>query len=171
MEAAGVPVGILFLAGSTFCMREFEMNLVQRVMSRLGMLLLAICRVAYCWMFLIFSWPGPYVAYTNILRMERLHRVEIAGIYSNVLIAAYSIVLGITSWMIFIGKPASKRWAIAANLIIIFPFVPAIITGHWRGVLKSELQWWPAVLFGIFGIVIFCIPYRGLRLKSRIPVE
>jgi hypothetical protein len=86
-------------------------------------------------------------------------------------IATYSIVLGIAWWMIFRGKPASKQWAIAANLIIIFTFVPALLTWNWQGVMKAELQWWPAILFGIFGIIIFSIPYRGRRHKPQIAVE
>jgi hypothetical protein len=93
------------------------------------------------------------------------------GIYSYMIIAIYSIVFGIAWWMIFRGKPALKQWAIAANLIIIFTYVPALISWNWRGVLKDELQWWPAILLGIFGIIIFSIPYHGRRHKSQIPVK
>ena len=145
--------------------------MVRMIMMRLAVLLLAICRTLYCWIFFIFSWPGIYVGYTNILRMVRLHRIETVGIYSNIIIAFYSIVFGIAGWMILRGKPASKQWAIAANLVIVFTFVPALVTGHWRDVLKLELQWWPAILFGMFGIIIFNIPYHGWRGQPPIPVK
>ncbi|HEU5350669.1 MAG TPA: hypothetical protein VFU55_03670 [Terracidiphilus sp.] len=77
--------------------------------------------------------------------------------------SVYSIVWGIAWWMILRGKSASKQWAIAANAVIIFNDVPAIVGGHWRAVWEAELGWWPFILFGIFGIIVYSIPYHGWR--------
>lgn len=73
--------------------------------------------------------------------------------------------------MIFRNKPALKKWAIAANLVLIFNYVPAIVTGNWKGVWKAEREWWPVILIGVFGIVIFSIPYDGWRHKSLSPLD
>jgi hypothetical protein len=99
--------------------------------------------------------------------MARSHVVERGDIYTNAVCAIYSIIWGIAWWMIFKGKAVLKRWAIAANLIFIFIYLPALISWNWPGVLKAELELWPFVLIGIFGIIVFCIPYHGWRHKLQ----
>jgi len=141
--------------------------MMQRVMIWLGVLLLALCRTVYCWLFLFISCIGIYVSCTNILGAVRSHARWNVD-YGYTIIALYSIVWGIAWWMIFRGKPALKRWAIAANLTFVFTYLPALATGTWRDVLKAELDWWPIILVGIFGIIIFSIPYHGWRWPAPI---
>lgn len=119
---------------------------------------------------LFFSCIGIYVACTNMLSMAQSH-VRWNDYYGYTIIAIYSIVCGIAWWMIFRDKPALKRWAIAANLTFIFSYLPALVTGSWRDVLKAERAWWPFILFGIFGIIIFSIPYHEWRHKSQIAMK
>jgi hypothetical protein len=104
--------------------------------------------------------------------MARLHLVEKGDIPSNIICAIYSIILSIAWWMIFRGKPAIKQWAVAANLVLIFTYlVPALLYWNWQYFLKAEHDWWPVILIGIFGTIIFTIPYHGWRHKSQIPVK
>jgi hypothetical protein len=89
-------------------------------------------------------------------------QIAIKDIIMNCVIMVYSIVFDITWWMFVRGKPALKQWAIAENLICIFIFSPtAVVYWNWRGFLRAELGWWPVILIGVFGIIIFSIPYRG----------
>jgi hypothetical protein len=136
---------------------------MQRIMKWLGLRLLAICRNAYCWVFFALSISMTYVVCNDLRSLARTHLVDRGDIVSNITLSIYSIVLGIAWWMIFRGKPALKQWAIAANTILILNYVPALIFGNWRGVLKAELDWWPIIFMGIFGIIIFSIPYHGWR--------
>ena len=145
------------------------MNSMQRIIIRIGVLLLAICRTVYCWMLFSASISGIIAVYRNVRSIGLSHLVERDELFGFIIIAIYSIVWGIAWWMILRGKPASKRWAIAANLIFIFNYVPALVSGNWRGFLKAELDWWPEILVGIFGIIIFCIPYHGWRDRSLAP--
>jgi len=143
-------------------------NSMQRIIIRIGVLLLAICRTVYCWMFLYWSFTAIYVVGKNILSLARTHCIERGDIISNITLTTYSIVLGIAWWMIFRDKPALKQWAIAANLIFIFTWFPVLFR-NWRIFLNNELGWWPEILVGIFGIIIFCIPYHGWRDRSLAP--
>ena len=136
------------------------------------MLLHAICRTVYCWMFLIMSFYILHFVYRNILSMLQAHVAERGKIIGSVNMATYAIVFDITWWMFIRGKPALKKWAIAANLICIFIYFPAaIFWWDWRGFLRAERGVWPLILIGIFGIIIFSIPYRGWRNKSPIPAS
>lgn len=103
-----------------------------------------------------------YVTFENIIGFARTHVLEIK-IYNNMVLVIYAIVIGIAWWMILRGKPALKQWAIAANLIFIFFYLPGLIYGDWRYVLRAELAWWPEILIGVFGIIVFSIPYPGWR--------
>ena len=141
---------------------------MSRIAIRLARVLLGICRTMYCWMFFILPPYMIHAVYTNVLRMERTHSVEKGDIVSNIAIASYAVVLGIAWWKIFRSKPASERWAIAANVTLIFIYLPGLLSGNWRGVLDAELEWWPVILVGIFGIIIFSIPYHGWRSKSQV---
>jgi hypothetical protein len=131
-------------------------------MKRLGVLLLAVCRAIYCWMFLVWSLVSVDIAFVNIRRAARAHLVDKGVIATSTIFPTYSIVFGIAWWMILRGKPTSERWAIAANLILIFFYLPLVFWG-WRAVLEDELDLWPVVLAGIFGIIIFSIRYHGWR--------
>jgi hypothetical protein len=136
------------------------------MMMGLITLVVALCRTVYCWMFLFWSVIAIHVAYTDIQHSAQIHSVDKVVIFSSTVMAAYSIVLGLAWWMIVRSKPASKQWAIAANLVFILNFVPALVSGNWRGVWEAERQWWPVILVGVFGIIIFSIPYRGWRSKE-----
>lgn len=136
-------------------------------MKTLGVLLLAFCRTVYCWIFFVLSALEMYVVCTNIRTLMLTHSITRGDILSNVSFATYSIVSGAAWWMILRGKPALKKWAIAASLVLVFVF-PALVNGNWRWVLKAELSVWPIILTGIFGTVVFSIPYRGWRNKSPI---
>jgi hypothetical protein len=153
-------------------MWEFEMSMMGGMMKRLGVLLLAICRTVYCWMFFIMSYFILHSVYANIRSMLQSHINERGTIIGSVNMATYAIVFDITWWMFVRGKPALKKWAIAANLICILIYFPAaVIYWDWRGFLRDELNLWAVILIGIFGIVIFSIPYHGWRPKSQIPVK
>jgi hypothetical protein len=140
-------------------------------MARLAVLLLAICRAVYCWVFFIMSLFMINYVYSNVRSMLQSHIATIGIILSIVMMAAYSIVFVITWWMFVRGKPALKQWAIAANLICILAYFPAaVVYWNWRGFLRAELGMRHVILIGIFGIIIFSIPYHGWRHKSQIPV-
>lgn len=133
-------------------------------MKRLGLLLLAICRTLYCWMFFIMSWFMIHTVYSNIRSMLQSHVNERGTIIGSVIMATYAIVFDITWWMFVRGKPALKQWAIAASLICILTYFPtAIVVWDFRGFLRAELHLWAVVSIGIFGIIIFSIPYHGWR--------
>jgi hypothetical protein len=145
-------------------------NMMRRNITWLGVLLLAICRTVYCWMFFIMSLFMIHVVYANIHSMLQSHINERGTIIGSVIMAMYSIVFDITWWMFVRGKPALKRWAIAANLICILTYFPnAVIYWDWRGFLRAELHLPHVILIGIFGIIIFSIPYHGWRHKSEVP--
>jgi len=134
------------------------------IMGSLGMLLLAVCRTAYCWGLFIMSWFMIHTVYTNIRTMLQSHMNERGTIIGSVTMAIYAIVFDVTWWMFVRQKPALKRWAIAANLICVLFFFPnAVIYWNWRGFLRAELGLWVVILIGIFGIIIFSIPYHGWR--------
>lgn len=145
------------------------MNRMQRTVIPLGMPLLALCRTVYCWMFLFWSLGSVDIVFINIRRMARTHLVDKGIIATSTIFPIYSVVFGIAWWMVLGGKPALRRWAIAANLILIFFYLP-LVFWDWRGVLNLELNWWAVILIGIFGIIIFSIPYHGWRHQSQIPV-
>jgi hypothetical protein len=105
----------------------------------------------------------------NIRDEVFVHGATKASVVLGVTFATYSIVMTIAWWMILRGKPRLKEWAYAANAILIFNYFPGlIITWDWRSLLKAELEWWPVILIGLFGNVIFSIPYHGWRNKSPI---
>ncbi|HEY2472812.1 MAG TPA: hypothetical protein VGI45_33815, partial [Terracidiphilus sp.] len=58
---------------------------------------------------------------------------------------------------------------IIANSILIVFWWPPLLIGNWRLFWEDERRWWPVVLVGIFGIVIFSIPYHGWRREQRVP--
>jgi hypothetical protein len=150
-------------------MLELEVIRVQEIAIRFGVLLLAVCRTAYCWLFFAWSLGSAYMFSVTIRRTMRAHSASSGDIAMYTIFALYSVVFGIAWWMIFRGKPTLKGWAIAANLILVFFFLPTVFWG-WRGVLASELGWGPEILVGICGIVIFSIPYHGWRRKPHILV-
>jgi hypothetical protein len=136
------------------------------MMMGLIALVVATCRTVYCWMFLFWSVIAIYVAYSDIQHSAQTHSVDRSVIFSSTIMAAYSLVLGIAWWMVFRGKAALKRWAIGANLIFILNYLPALVIGNWHGVLEAELEWWPVIFVGVLGIIVFSIPYHGLRKKA-----
>jgi drug/metabolite transporter (DMT)-like permease len=104
--------------------------------------------------------------------MLQSHIAERGSIIGSVIMAMYSFVFVITWWMFVRGKPALKQWAIAANFICMLTYLPvAVVYWEWRRFLRDEHDWWPFILVGIFGIIIFSIPYHGGRHKSQIPVK
>jgi hypothetical protein len=137
---------------------------MQRIVMRFGVLLLALCRTLYCWLFFIWSLGSAYMFSITVRRTMRTHSVSRGDIAMYIILALYSVVFGIAWWMIFKGKPTLKAWAIAANLILIFFFLPLVFSG-WQGVLKEERRWGPEILIGVCGIVIFSIPYHGWRRR------
>jgi len=135
------------------------------IMKRIGMLLLAICRVVYCWMFLLCSIGSIYGVSINIHRLSRTHLVDMGAIVTSTIFTIYAVVFGFAWWMIVRGKPVLKRWAIAANIIFIILYFP-VVFWDWRVVLKDELESWPVILIGLFGIIIFSIPYHRRRVAQ-----
>ncbi|HEU5352039.1 MAG TPA: hypothetical protein VFU55_10620 [Terracidiphilus sp.] len=127
-------------------------------------------------MFLIVSGFGFHVVYKNSRSLMQSYSInsylvnlgDATSIASN---AVYSIVWLMAWWMFVRKKPAAGRWAIAANLILMFPYLPGIFGGNWRGVLKLEIDWLPFILIGIFGVIIFSIPYHGWRGKPDVAAE
>lgn len=132
--------------------------------------LLAICRTVYSCIFFLWTCSSIYVVCSNIRSLVRTHSIERGDIIGNATIATYSVVMGVAWWMIVRGRAASKQWAIAANLTFIFTWLPALLFGKWRAFLGAERNWWPFIVFGIFGIIIFSIPYHGWRHKSQAPM-
>jgi hypothetical protein len=143
------------------------MSMTGAIMKRLGVLLLAICRTVYCWMFLLWSLGSVYIVFINIRHLALTQLANKGAIATSTTFAIYSVVFGIAWWMILRGKPALKRWSIAANLIFIFLYFP-VAFWDWRGVLNDELKSWPIIVLGIFGIVIFSIPYHGWKNRSAV---
>ena len=130
-------------------------------MKRIGVLLLAASRALYCWMFLILSLFGVESIYHMRSRLRA----------PALLLVAYYVVFGIAWWMIFRRKPALKKWAIAANSILIFFWWPPLLDWNWRLFLENERRWWPVILIGTFGIIIFSIPYHGWRHRTPVPAN
>jgi hypothetical protein len=101
--------------------------------------------------------------------MVQVHAVKKGVIIGSAITVAYALVFDIAWWMFVRRKPALKKWAIAANAIcILIYFPPAIIYWNWRGFLAGELELWPVILIGVFGIIIFNIPYSGWRQEQTI---
>lgn len=144
---------------------------MRRILIRFALPMLTICRGAYCSAFFLFAPCGLYVVTTAFLRMARTHSFNLVDIFTWTLMGIYSIVLSIAWWMIFTDKPASKQWAIAANLIIVNPYLPGVIIGWrwqvWKGIFNSERDWWPASVIGVVGIIIFSLPYHKWRTELR----
>lgn len=127
------------------------------------------CRWVYCWVFLSFSPIAIYVYAGKLVHDLRTHPVDRADLFSSTVLGLYAVVYGTAGLMIVRGKPALRRWAIAANLILIFFWAPVLVSGNWRGFFQAERQWWPVILFGLFGVVIFSLPQDGpaaLTLQS-----
>ena len=141
---------------------------MQRNLKWFAVLLLVIFRNVYCWLLFSFSFTGSWMVCASILRMMRSHTR--GDIYNNTILAISSIVWGIAWWMILRGKPTSNKWAIAANVFVILNYLPELAFWILRGFLKSGSDWRP-ISIGIFGIIIFSIPYHGRRHKSQIPVS
>lgn len=147
-------------------MEELEVNAMRQILTIYALLVLAAFRTVYCWAFLIASFFEIHRAYNDIRGLMQTHAVNIGNIVSNTSITAYSIVWTIAWWMILRKKPTANRWAIAANIIFIFDYFPLLAFGNWRGFLAAERAWWLFILVGIFGIIIFSIPYHGWRVHS-----
>jgi|SRR5580658_4749845 hypothetical protein len=142
------------------------MNSIQRILTQVGALMLAVGRTIYCWLFFLWSVGSIYMVSINIRRVVRTHVADKGAIVSSILFTIYSVVFGIAWWMILRRKPALKRWAIMADLVLIFFYVPLAFFGG-QGVVKDELDWWPIILIGIFGIIIFSISHHGFRHRSQ----
>ena len=130
-------------------------------MKKSGSLLLAACRSIYCWMFLILSLVG----FDSIYHMHSTFRAPL------LLLVAYYSVFGVAWWMIFRRKATLKQWAIVANSILIFFWWPPLLAWNWRLFLENERRWWPVILIGTFGIIIFSIPYDGWRHRTSVPAD
>lgn len=124
--------------------------------------LLAACRALYCWMFLLWSLGSVYIVFINIRDLVQTQLSNKGPIATSITFAIYSVVFGTAWWMIVRGKPSLERWALAANLILILLYLP-IAFWDWRGALTDELNGWPIEVLGIFGILIFNIPYERVR--------
>lgn len=140
-------------------------------MKRIGVLLLSACRTLYCWMFLLWSLFGVHWVYTRIQDFARTHLIEKGEIRSVSLLSAYYLVFGMAWWMILRRKPALTKWAITANLILIFFWWPPLLTGNWRLFWENERRWWPVILIGTLGIIIFSIPYYGWRHETPVSTD
>ena len=123
--------------------------------------LIGIGRSVYAWIFVVWSLIGIYVHVGMVLQGVRTHPIDKVAIFSSTTLGLYEIVYGIAGWMIVRGKPALKRWAMAANFIFIFFWAPVLVSGNWRGFLEAERHWWLFILFGVLGIAIFSAPYEG----------
>jgi hypothetical protein len=127
-------------------------------------------------MFFLWAFCLIWAMFAEFLRMARIHSFEEAEAFVCIFFGIYSIVFAFAWWTIFVNKPASKRWAIAANLIFAIPPVPELIAAswHWRvwhGFVESERYWWVATLIGLVGIITFSIPYHGQRREAQVPVD
>ena len=140
--------------------------MIRGLMSRCAVLLVGACRMLYCWMFLCWSLTSLYVSYTRFQHSLQTSSLDRGAIFSNTVLGIYAIVLGVAWYTIFKGSRSLKRWAIAACFVFIFTYVPGLVSGDWRGVVKDELAWWPVILIGTFGIIVFSVPYHGWRRKS-----
>lgn len=152
------------------------MNTIRKITIRFGLLLLSICRGAYCCIFFFFTLYWIFVVSAAFLRMVRAHSFDVAGIFAWTYYGAYFIVFAFAWWTIFRDQSASKRWAITASLIITIPPVPDLMiycarSHGWQDFVKSERDSWPQTLFGIIGIIIFCLPYHEWRNKSHNPTQ
>jgi hypothetical protein len=145
---------------------EVELNKVRHIILRIGTVLIAVCRAVYCLMFFIMSFILFDAVRSNIGALLRSHPLRWAVVLTYIVMISYSAVFAVAGWKVFRGKHTLKRWAVAANLILILTYVPAIVLGDWRAVLRSELGWWPMILVGVFGILIFSLPYREELRKS-----
>ena len=136
-----------------------------------GSLLLATFRTIYCWMFLALSCFGFYGAYSNIQESLKRHSLDKVVIASNAVLVFYAVILVLAWWMILRDKRRLKRWAIAGNAVIVGVFLPLLMLGGWRAFWEDERGWFPATIVGVFGMIIFSIPYRGWRHKSQVPAK
>lgn len=146
-------------------------NGLGRLMRWIALWALGFFRGAYCWIFFVSALFGSNAVYTGIQGVMKSHSANIGDVVSNTSMAVYSIVWGVAWWMIFRKRPSAQRWAIAANLIIILTYLPGIVTGSWRRVWELERGWWPFILFGIFGILIFILPYPGRKEPPPVAVQ
>ena len=138
-------------------------------MKKIGLLLLAACRTLYCWMFFLISLFGFHWVYTRVRDFTQTHLIEKLEIRAVSLLGACCLVFGMAWWTILRRRPALRKWAIAANLILICFWWPPLLVGNWRLFWENQLGWWPVILIGTFGIVIFSIPYHGWRHKQPVP--
>jgi len=148
-------------------MKALRMHTMRTGSTSPALLLLAICRAVYCWAFLALSCMGLHAVYSNIQELLQKHSADKGDIVGNAILAIYAVILGVAWWMIFRGKPALKRWAIAANSVIVFVFLPILLFGGWRPFWEDEQYWFPASAVGVLGMIIFSIPYRGWRQRPR----
>jgi len=140
------------------------MHRPRRIMKWLGVLLLAVCRTLYSWMFFIWSLSLILAVTTFIQGMERSKILDIYWI----VVFIYSTVMGIAWWTIYRGKSESKYWAIASSFFfILISIIVDLLSRQWLNLLKEEIIVWLFILFGIFGIILFSIPYHGRRRRSQ----
>jgi hypothetical protein len=143
---------------------------LERIMGRIGQLLLAICRAVYCWVFFLTAFMELMSLYYAV--PKGVHSISGVDVYVSCIFAAYSVVSCIAWWKVLRHRPASRGWAIAANLTYIFHYAPGVIVrGDWSDFVRTERDWWPVVLLGILGIIVFTFPYNGWRKRSLSPAS
>jgi len=130
--------------------------------------LLPTCRTLYCSMFFLMSLFMIGTVYMNIRSVLQSHTAVRGTLIGILMMCTYALVFDIVWWMSFRNKTGLKSWAIAANLILIFTWVPVLAGGSWRSFLRAEIDWWPVIAIGIVGVIIFSIPYGWDRHKPKI---
>ena len=122
-------------------------------------------------MFFSLALFGVHWVYARVRDFAQTHLIEKLEIRAVLLLGAYFLVFGMAWWMIFRRKPALTKWAITANSILIFFWWPPLLTWNWRLFWENERRWWPVILIGTFGIMIFSIPYHGWRHETPVPTD
>ena len=140
--------------------------MLRRITTGLAFVLLAIFRTVYCWFFVIWSFVLIRAAYARIQNSLRMHSISAGIIVGTTSVAVFCFVFAIAWWMILSDNPATKRWAIVANALLIFNYFP-VIFWDWRAFLHGEQHWVAGIVAGIIGIIIFNFPYRGWRHESH----
>ena len=124
----------------------------------------------FCW-FLVAFGSGIYVIYLAVQACMRKHSVPGLLFYNSSGVIVLTIVTGVACLLILAGKSASSGWAVAACVILTFSWVPDTRFESWRGALEAGFARWPWILFGLVGITIFCILYRGWRDRTPMLTE
>ena len=139
-------------------------------MKTLG-ILLTICRAIYFFWFFVAFCGGIYLLYFAVQSCMRTHSVPGLLVYKSSGVIVLTIVTGLACLLMLIGKSSSSGWSVAACLILTFSWVADITSETWRKGLGEQIAHWPWIVFGIVGIAIFCLPYRGWRPRILMPTE